>query len=65
MKKTLSISGFCPTLNEETVIDIIYRQISGNRYLQTGADCEHAAFNECPNMMSCPIRATTPKETII
>lgn len=53
--------GYCPVQKEETVVDVIYSHVRSNEYLQTGADCEFASFGNCPMMLDCPIRKSTPK----
>lgn len=58
------ITGFCPTQNCEYTISVEYSHITGNRYIQTGADCKYLSFNfdNCPIYEVCPLRAKAPKE---
>lgn len=64
MEQYLIFYGFCPTLEKDYSIEVKYSQISGNRYLQTGADCEYRSMNPCPNDMNCPLRAKAPREKV-
>lgn len=59
-----SFAGHCPTQNHDEVIDVIYRHVSGKRYLQTGADCPYASYanHSCPIMKDCPVRSLAPNE---
>lgn len=59
--ETVSISGFCPTQLKEYSIEVMYQEAAAGFYIQTGADCLYASFNDCPNQSSCPLRAAAPK----
>lgn len=67
MRISKCFSGFCPTLNREYSIDVFYEEVASfgrpTEYVQVGADCEYASFNQCPNRKECPLRAKAPKET--
>lgn len=62
MNQVVSVSGYCPIQKCNYMIDVVYQSYGTNgQFLQTGADCEYASFNGCSMQLSCPLRASTPK----
>lgn len=65
MKKILTLSGHCPTLNDDYSITVDYLDastLSGQKHIKGLASCELAARGNCPNVKTCPILAKAPDE---
>ena len=65
MKRSVCVSGYCPTQDTEYTIEVGY-ELCGNpkKAVQVSAVCDYMAFDSdlCPIFLQCPIRASAPKE---
>jgi len=66
MKKTLSVSGFCPTLSRDHSINVDYidaTTTSSNRreFVKSLFECSIGSYGNCPIVGDCPINKSAPK----
>lgn len=65
MTKVLTISGYCPTLNDDYSITVDYidaSDLSGRKHIKGLASCELAGRGDCPNVKTCPLIAKAPEK---